>query len=116
MAAGLAVLIAAAWLPDLPVLSAMALVALGATAATIGQLANHRLAAQLLVAHLCVYGGLYALFVGAVWHAVSFGPQPGWRLGEYLDLTGSLCIMILAARWVTVATLRHVRGGDATVV
>jgi hypothetical protein len=116
MVAGLAMLIAAAWSPHLPVVSPMAFVALGATAATITQLAHHRLAAPLLIVHWCVYGGLYAFFLGAVWHAVSYGPQPGWRPGQLLDLAGSLCIMTLASQWVFVAAFRHVRGEDATVL
>jgi hypothetical protein len=116
MFAGLAMLIAAACSPRLPVVSPMAIVALGATAATITQLARHKLAAQLLIVHWCVYSALYAYFLGAVWHAASHGPQPGWQLGQLLDVAGSLCIMTLATQWVIVATFRHVRGEDATAL
>ena len=109
-------LIAAAWLPDLPVLSAMGLVALGATAATILHLVQHKNAVLLLAAHLCIYGSLYALFVGATWNAHAVGSRPSWQLVRWLDLTASLCIMALAARWAIVAIGRNDRGEDATVV
>ena len=116
MAAGIGLLIASTWVSTLPVISGMALVTLGATAATIMRLANHRAASLLLACHASVYSSLYLLFVGAVWHASTVHSHSGWRPAEWLDLAASLCIMALAARSAIVAIWRHGRGGDATVL
>jgi hypothetical protein len=58
-------LIALAW-PTAPAITGMSLVALGATAATIERFRGLPALVPILFAHAAIYGGLYALFIGAV--------------------------------------------------
>jgi hypothetical protein len=75
---GLAILMLNGLWPVVPVLSAMALVALGATSVTVRRLCTTRNAAFLVALNLLVYCGLYILFVGATLHlAFVVGHQLG---------------------------------------
>ena len=114
IAAGLSVLIAAAWWPAAPVITALALVILGATAATILRLAHRRVFCPVIALHLLVYASLYFLFIGAVWHATAAGQRPAWHLWQSLDLAASVGPMALAARWTVASIIAHARGKDAT--
>jgi hypothetical protein len=93
VAMGLAVLTVAAWWPAAPVTTAMALVALGATYATLAQYRTFR---TILALHAIVYGMLYAMFFGAACHAMAThtGADP-WRL---VDLAVSAWPMTLTMR------------------
>src|SRR3972149_5187524 len=71
IAAGLSILLAAAWWPMLPAVTGMALITLGATGTTIARFCGRPALAPVLFVHLAVYGGLYALVVGATLHAGS---------------------------------------------
>jgi hypothetical protein len=62
---GLAILMAAVLWPGVPAVTAMALVTLGATTATIARFRGSASMSPILLMHLLVYGGLYSLFVGA---------------------------------------------------
>ena len=76
IAVGLAVLLAAAWWPAVPVVTAMALVAFGATGATLARFRGRPALLPVLLVHLAIYGALYALFVAATLHASTQGNAP----------------------------------------
>jgi hypothetical protein len=115
MALGLGMLIAAGWWPQTPVVSAMALVALGATGATVVRLSGQGSAVlPLLAVHLFVYSSLYLLMIGSACHSASSDPERGWHLLKSLDLVASLGPIALAARWSATAITHHTRGEDAT--
>ncbi|MEX2317226.1 MAG: hypothetical protein WD669_08745 [Pirellulales bacterium] len=115
IASGLALLVAAACWPAAPAVTAMALVALGATSLTLPRLVHQQNAPILIAAHLFVYVSLYLLFVGAVWHGATAGPRAGWHLWQSLDLLASLWPMALASRLAVTAILALGRGEDATL-
>ncbi len=71
IAVGLIVLVAVVIWPAIPAVTAMALVTLGATRVTLQRLRNEPVALPLMLLHLSVYGGLYAIFVAASLHAIS---------------------------------------------
>ena len=68
---GQATLIAAMLWPGLPAVSAMALVTLGATDVTLARFPRSAAMLPILVCHAAVYGGLYAIFVGATLDAAA---------------------------------------------
>jgi hypothetical protein len=69
IAAGLPILAAAMLWPVVPAVTAMALVALGATSATLTRFRGRDFVLPVVLAHVVIYGTLYALFVGATLHA-----------------------------------------------
>jgi hypothetical protein len=94
IAAGLVILIAAGNWPLLPAVTGMALVVLGATLATVERFQGTPALVPVLFAHVAIYGGLVALFVGASLHrAAESAGGAGWRLA--IDL--ALSIVPLAA-------------------
>jgi hypothetical protein len=95
--AGLLVLVAAAWRPAVPAVTGMALVALGATGATIARFRGTAALAPVSLAHLAIYGGLYALFVGAELHAAARA-NAGIGLAVVIDLAASVWPMAAATR------------------
>ena len=95
IAAGLSILLAAAWWPMLPAVTGMALITLGATGTTIARFCGRPALAPVLFVHLAVYGGLYALFVGATLHAGSQA-SGGVGLAAAVDLAASVGLMAAA--------------------
>jgi hypothetical protein len=71
IAVGLVILIAAMIVRDVPIATAMALIALGATGATVPRFLHSRLLPAALLLHLTIYGGLYSLCIGATLDAAS---------------------------------------------
>jgi hypothetical protein len=71
IAAGLAILTVAMLFPGSPAVAGMALVVLGATGATLTRYRGNPAILPILLAHLFVYGSLYALFVGSAVHAAA---------------------------------------------
>jgi len=65
IALGLSLLVATIYWPAMPATTGMALIALGATGATISRFAGSPGFQLLLLLHLTIYGGLYALCIGA---------------------------------------------------
>ena len=110
IAIGLAILIAAAWGPAMPVTTGMALVALGATGSLVSQLQGSPRLRFAVAVHVGIYAGLYLLFVGAVAHSAMTGPQNGLSFLQGLDFGLSAGLMTLAAR-MSIAALSE--GGDA---
>jgi hypothetical protein len=110
--AGLATLVAAMIHPAVPAVTAMALVALGATAVALELIraASALLPAMLL--HLAVYAVLYALFVGATLHAAA-RHAGGITTTQSIDLAVSVLPMVAAAWLSTVAMRKAGGGGDA---
>lgn len=98
IAAGLALLILATWWPALPIVSALAVLTLGATAATLARYRGSPLLRGILTVHVVVYTGLYALYFGAVCHAASVEARPGLDLVRAADLAASVWPMLAALR------------------
>lgn len=97
--AGLLVLLAAGWWPTLPTVTALAVIMLGATWATVERFRGTPALALALVVHLAVYGGLYALFVGATLHdPTDAGGRGG--LATAIDLAASIWPMAAALGFV----------------
>jgi hypothetical protein len=67
----------------------MTLVALGATCVTRARFRGRVAAVPVLVLHLAIYGGMYALFVGATLHAAA-RTDAGIGLPAAIDLAASL--------------------------
>ena len=103
IALGLAVLLASAYWPALPVMTGMALIALGATFAVVSRFRCSPVRRHLFAAHLFVYSTLYLLFVGAVLHAVMARPGNGLSLSQGLDLVLSIVLIVAATRIVLMA-------------
>ncbi len=87
--AGLLVLFASVNWPMLPVVTGMALIGLGATGTTIERFRRSPAFVPVLVMHLAIYGGLYAIFVGATLH-VATQSDAGIGLLAVIDLAVSL--------------------------
>jgi hypothetical protein len=87
---GLGLLVANAWWPVVPVVTAMALVALGATEVTVQRFRGTPRAYLVVVLNLVVYCGLYALFFGATLHQA--GVRADHCLGTVaaIDLVSSI--------------------------
>lgn len=105
IAFGLAVLMASIWIPVLPVLTAMAVLALGATFATLVRFRDSTLRMTAIVFHAVTYAMLYALFVGAVFHSGTGSASQVGLLGV-LDLALSWLVLTLAARQIAVELQR----------
>jgi hypothetical protein len=95
IAAGLAILAAAMLWPGVPAVTALSLVVLGATDATLARFRGKAVILPIALTHLFIYGSLYALFVGAALHAASH-----WGAGlnalAILDLAFSICPLAVA--------------------
>jgi hypothetical protein len=107
IAAGLAILAGAMLWPGVPAVTAMALVALGATSATLARFRGAAAFLPILLAHLLVYGGLYVLFVGATLDAVARSGAGVCTL-TFIDLALSICPLAIALEqvWCEVRTGR----------
>ena len=92
---GLAILLASNWIPALPVITALAVLALGATDATIARFNRSPALVPVLLLHATTYTALYGLFVGATFYAaVSVGQSIGaWHV---LDIGASALFMAIA--------------------
>ena len=91
---GLALLVVNAWFPAGPVVTAMSLVALGATNATLARFRGQAALIPVITVHLATYGGLYALFVGATMHSAVYS-ESGLGTLAAIDLAVSTLPMAL---------------------
>jgi hypothetical protein len=96
IAIGLAILISAAWFPIAPVVTAMAITALGATNATFARFQGSPALGPILLLHAVTYLSLYALLIGATLHAAAVASTAGLGVGRSLDLAVSLLPMAIA--------------------
>ena len=94
----------------MPVVTAMSLIALGATGATANRLRSAPIFDIAIAVHLFAYLNLYFLFVGAVCHAAFLGSRDGFTFLQGFDLSVSVVPMALVVR-LSLAAL--VGGGDA---
>lgn len=95
-------LFAAPWAPAMPIVTAMAILTLGATDATIDRFRNTPAIVPVLLMHAIIYVGLYGLFIGATLHAAAASPA-GLGIGTALDLIVSSLPMAI--------TLQRILGG-----
>jgi hypothetical protein len=95
MGSGLLCLIAASFYPPLPVVTAVALITVGASCVAVRRWPDRPLAMAL---HLMLYVGFTLLFAGARLHAASVGDVP-WRMVDALDfyLAGGLVALAFSA-------------------
>jgi hypothetical protein len=98
IAMGLAILFVAFCWPAAPVVSGMALIALGATLEVVARLGGASRFRPLVVVHAAIYGNLYLVFVGAVCHAALTGPRHGLSWEQGSDLLLSAVPMSVVAR------------------
>jgi hypothetical protein len=103
---GLASLIAAAWWPAAPVLSAMGLISLGATEITLRRNCGTAFFPHAAILHAVTYAGLYGLFVGAVFDAAMRSSTPGTTYWASVDFAVSVMPIAMAAKR-TFAALRQ---------
>ena len=106
IAIGLAVLILAAWIPALPVVTAMAILTLGATDATLARFHGTRALRPVILLHVATYATLFALFIGATLHAVGAASTASLSRWMLFDLAVSALPMAVAAQRI-VGALRH---------
>lgn len=108
--AGLLLLFASVSWPMLPVVTGMALIALGATGATVARFRGTQALVPVIVLHVAIYGGLYVLFVGATLHAAARN-DAGIGLPAAIDLAASLG-PVTAALCVLGDVLRGTRSAE----
>ena len=96
IAVGFAVLLASTWWTQAPVVTAMALVALGATSATTALRRTATTTSVVTAVHLFIYLNLYFLFVGAVCHAATLAGGVTFLSG--LDFGASVVPMAIMVR------------------
>jgi hypothetical protein len=95
IAVGLLILLAASAIQGLPIAIGFALVALGATGATVCHpCAEGR---SVIVVHLVTYVTLYFLLLCAMWDLATRNEHGGLRIVQMLDVAISAALMILVA-------------------
>jgi hypothetical protein len=111
MAFGVAWLLIGTLWPGTPVVTAMALVTFGATAALVARMRRSSHGIPMLAAHAFVYGALYAIFVGAELHAANAasGPRLSWLV--LVDVALSVVPMLAAANVIWTALRSEPAGG-----
>jgi hypothetical protein len=95
---GVAILLLNGLWPAVPVVTAMALVALGATAVTLKRFGDAPQGALIVALNLLVYCGLYAIFVCASLHQISLRPDHRPGVLALLDLATSVGPMTIAVQ------------------
>ncbi len=93
--AGLAILIAATWIPAVPVVTAFAILALGATEATLARFRSSPALVSIVLLHAATYAALYGLFIGATFHA-AYSTGNSLDACQALDLIASAFLMAIA--------------------
>ncbi|HVT29332.1 MAG TPA: hypothetical protein VHE81_15050 [Lacipirellulaceae bacterium] len=105
---GLAFLLAAMWWPHTPVLTATALIALGATDSAMARFKSSTLLMPILILQTSIYAALYGLLIGATLHAAALRSTTGVGGWTALDLALSSIPMAIALQHF-VRCLRHAR-------
>jgi hypothetical protein len=93
---GLAILLAWAYWPNAPVVTAIAIIALGSTDVMIARFRGSVAALPIVVLHGMTYVLLYSLFVGARLHMPTAAPSSGLDRLSMLDLAVSTFPMTVA--------------------
>jgi hypothetical protein len=110
---GLCMLLSAEWWPAAPVVTGMAIVALGATCAMLARVRRSPARLPAMLVHLAVYGSLWAIFVGAALHAANTRSGPRLNAATIFDVVLSILPMGLAA-WLAWAGCDAADAGDAS--
>ena len=92
-------LLSVEWWPAAPMVTGMAIVALGATGVMLDRVRRSPARWPVMLVHLAVYGSLWAIFVGAVLHAAHARSGPRLEALAILDVLLSVVPMLAAARW-----------------
>jgi hypothetical protein len=103
IAIGMSILLLAVWSPSLPAVTAMSLVALGATDVMLTRFRGTPALLPIILLHAITYGGLYAVFLGATLHAASSSSTTALDLRSLLDLAASTFPAAAAARRIFVS-------------
>jgi len=106
IAAGLIVLLAASAWPTAPIITALALVAFGATQTTLARLRNNPHLLPLAFLHAATYAILYAIFIGATLHASSAATPSALPWHVVLDIVMSLVPMTMATKRISALLLQ----------
>ena len=93
---GLAMLIATPFWPAAPVVTAMAIITLGATEITLARFQGNASIVPLMILHGATYASLYVLFVGATLHSASVSSSAGIGLRTAFDLAASIVPVAIA--------------------
>jgi hypothetical protein len=101
IAVGLVVLLLAPAWPTAPVVTAVSLIALGATHITLARLRNNPHVLPLVFLHAAIYTVLYALFLCATLHASSVAAASNIQLHVGLDIALSVLPMAVAAQRIS---------------
>jgi hypothetical protein len=102
IAAGMSILLLAIWSPSLPAVTAMSLVALGATDVTLTRFRGTPALLPIILLHAITYGGLYAMFLGATLHAATTSSVTALDMRSLLDLAASTIPAAAAVRRIAV--------------
>jgi hypothetical protein len=100
IALGLTALLAAVLVPAMPAVTAMAIVTVGATQATIGRFRQSSARPTIMLLHAAVYFSLYAAFVCAVLYTPAATSVHALSLRTVFDLAGSVLPMAIALQAV----------------
>jgi hypothetical protein len=105
--AGLAALILFAAIPKVPALTALSILTLGATNATLDRFRNSAAIVHALLLHAATYAGLYALFIGATLHAAA--GTHGGALGSFqaVDVAASFLPTAVSIMQIAIALRRQ---------
>jgi hypothetical protein len=112
IAGGTALLLVSVCRPQMPAVTAMALVALGATDVTLARFRWSPAVVPILVLHATTYGGLFALFVGAVLDAAARSSSSTLSFPLALDLAASTLPAAVALRRIGTALRSHRMAGS----
>jgi hypothetical protein len=82
----------------MPMVAAMGLVTLGATAMTVARFGRSPMLAPTTLLHLSVYVALYGVFVGAALHAAHVRSGPQLETLTILDVVVSVAPIVFAGR------------------
>jgi hypothetical protein len=107
IALGLLALLAAEYWSWIPIITGVALIALGATLAVHSRFRSSPALPTLVAAHLLVYLSLYFLFLGAVFHAAFAKPTVSMPPLQCVDLGLSIVPMVAAIRIALSAFAGH---------
>ena len=83
--------------PAAPVVTAMAIIMLGATEVTLARFQRSTLIVPTMILHGATYASLYVLFVGATLHSASVSSAAGIGFRTALDLAASVFAVAIAA-------------------
>ena len=98
----MSILLLTIWSPSLPAVTAMSLVALGATDVTLKRFRGTPALLPIILLHAITYGGLYAMFLGATLHAATTSSVSALDMRSLLDLTVSTIPVAAGVRRIAI--------------